>query len=147
MKKFKRLFIGLVLILFCSCSNSDDNNEGELDTSNFAELILGDWQPTSVPIDGEEQEGPCILDWRFSYYDNGTYGSGPGGMGICGGLGGTGLYEVSGNKVFLNSAMGDIDFEYTIETLNENIFIYEERILDDVDFPDVRFITCEKIED
>ncbi|WP_299524705.1 lipocalin family protein [Winogradskyella sp.] len=146
MKNLKIIFFGITLILLSSCSNNDDSDEETPDTSNYAELILGDWRPTSVLIDGEEEEGPCVLDWRFSYNNDGTYGSGPGDMGICGGIGGTGLYEVSGNKVFLNSAMGDIDFEYTIQTLNENTFIYEERILEE-GFPDLRLFTCEKIVD
>ena len=146
MKQLKLTFIGLALLLACSCSNNDDSNDETPDTTNYAELILGEWQPTSVLIDGVQDENPCALDWRFSYYDDGTFGSGPGDMGICGGIGGTGVYEVKGNKVLLNSVHGDIDFEYTIETLNESTFIYEERILDD-DFPDVRFITCQKIVD
>ncbi|WP_422106323.1 lipocalin family protein [Winogradskyella sp.] len=146
MKQLKLTFIGFVLLLCSSCSNNDDSNDGTPDNTNYAELILGDWRPTSVLLDGVQEEGPCVLDWRFSYYNDGTFGSGPGDMGICGGIGGTGLYEVSGNKVFLNSAMGDIDFEYTIHTLNENTFIYEEKIFD-VEFPDTRLYTCEKIVD
>lgn len=146
MKRLKFILLLFVVIGLTNCSNSDDSDDDQ-NTDNFAELILGSWQPTSVLLNGAPEEGPCVLDWRFTYNNDGTYGSGPGGMGICGGLGGTGLYEVTGNRVLLNSAMGDVNFEYIIQTLNEDTFIYEERILTE-GFPDnVRLFTCEKIEE
>ncbi len=147
MKTFKFAFVALTVLFNFSCGTSDDGNQDMQDTGNYAELILGKWEHSKVLIDGVETQEACRIDVSYTYGDDGFYGIILGEKGLCAPTGGTGIYEVIGNKVFLNSAQGDIRFEYTIETLNANEFSYVLRYEDADNFPEVHTITAKRVEE
>ncbi|WP_276166768.1 lipocalin family protein [Zobellia alginiliquefaciens] len=68
----QKLFLGLMLAttMFISCSSDDNDTEEEMETPDYAELILGEWNYVSQTLNGEDYpfEDECQKEFEYQIF-------------------------------------------------------------------------------
>lgn len=144
MKDLRLRLIVIALISLSSCSSKDDDNM-QNDT-NFAELIVGQWLPTEMTINGTTSTNPCDFAIAYRFSDNASFGEGIIDGNVCVFAGNNGGYTIEGSIVTIISARHESEIE--ILSLNEDEFVFSEKRLwgGETDL-EIRMVTCQKIID
>ena len=122
----KKTFIYSILFLsvsfFCSCSSDDDNSAENM---GFTELIIGEWETTSVTLDGVLNEGTCATGELFVFNADGTFSTGFwADSNTCASVIVGGDYNINGSIIEFSNSMSD-DYDAEIVTLTTSTLVWK----------------------
>ncbi|WP_037319435.1 lipocalin family protein [Salegentibacter sp. Hel_I_6] len=120
-------FFTLFILLFTSCSTSDDDNIEESENE-----ILGKWFYVAESYDEQQITHPenCFTQQYYEFFSNGSVSVKLYSEPCEDGENYTGDYAISGNTLEITGLQGsdDLNYSFSIVTLNNTTLIIEDEV-------------------